>query len=251
MIANLSRLFKHLIVLLVVSLVTSGCVNYDLRVQFDSPNRGAIVQKIQLDDRLLTSGSPQAWLTNLEQRTRSLQGKVRKISSNEIIATIPFSNGQDLEQKFNQFFSAELAAKVRSKKPLELPQIDSKFALQQGNFILFERTRLIYDVDLRSLGVAAPDGSVLVNPNALLDLQFGVDAPWGARSVTRTKSGTVIPARRDGKQLIWTLQPGQQNHVETVFWMPNPLGIGTVVIIAIVSAGIFFKSQQPAVGSAS
>lgn len=251
MIAKLSRSFKHLIVLLVVCLVTSGCVNYDVGVQFDSPNRGTIVQKVQLDDRLLTSGTPQTWLTNLEQRARKLGGKVRKVSSNEMIATIPFSNGQDLEKKFNRFFSAELAAKVRSKKPLELPKIDSKLVVKQGNFILLERTRLIYDVDLRPLGVAAPDGSVLVNPNALLDLEFSLEAPWGAQSLTRTKNGTVIPARRNGKQLVWTLQPGQQNHIETAFWMPNPLGIGTIVIVAIVIAGIFFKNQQPAISSAS
>ncbi|MCU0551806.1 MAG: DUF3153 domain-containing protein, partial [Leptolyngbya sp. Prado105] len=181
MIAKLSRLFKHLIVLLVVCLVTSGCVNYEVGVQFDSPNGGAIVQKIQLDDRLLTSGTSQTWLANIEQRARKLHGKIRKVSSNEIVATIPFSNGQDLEQKFNQFFSAELAAKARGKKSLELPKIDSKFVVQQGNFIFLERTRLSYDVDLRSLGVPTSEES-LINPNSLLDLQFSLNAPWGAQS---------------------------------------------------------------------
>lgn len=242
MIAKLSRSLKHLIVLLFVCLITTGCVNYDVGVQFDSPNRGAIVQRIQLDDRLLTSGSSQSWLANIEQRARKLHGKIRKVSHNEIIATIPFSTGQDLEQKFNEFFSAELAGKVRGKKSLELPKIDSKFVVQQGNFILLERTRLIYDVDLRSLGIADSP----INPNSILDLQFSVEAPWGAQSLNRTKNGTVIPARRNGKQLIWTLQPGQENHIETAFWMPNPLGIGTLVILAIVAGGIFFKKQQPA-----
>ncbi len=242
MIAKLARLLKHLVVLCIVCLITSGCVNYDVGVKFDSPNGGAIVQKIQLDDRLLTSGTSQTWLTNIEQRTRKLQGKIRKVSSNEIIATIPFSNGQDLEKKFNEFFSTELAAKVRGKKSLELPQIDSKFVVQQGNFIVLERTRLIYDIDLRSLGIAADSP---ISPNSLLDLQFSVEAPWGAQSLNRTKNGVVIPARRNGKQLIWTLQPGVQNHIETAFWMPNPLGIGALVIAAIVAAGIFFKKQQP------
>ncbi|MBN8561951.1 MAG: DUF3153 domain-containing protein [Leptolyngbya sp. UWPOB_LEPTO1] len=242
MIAKLARLLKHFIVLCIVCLITSGCVKYDVGVQFDSPNGGAIVQKIQLDDRLLTSGTSQTWLANIEQRTRKLQGKIRKVSSNEIIATIPFSNGQDLEKKFNEFFSTELAAKVRGKKSLELPQIDSKFVVQQGNFIVLERTRLIYDIDLRSLGIATDSP---ISPNSLLDLQFSVEAPWGAQSLNRTKNGVVIPARRNGKQLIWTLQPGVQNHIETAFWMPNPLGIGALVIAAIVAAGIFFKKQQP------
>ncbi|MCU0552078.1 MAG: DUF3153 domain-containing protein, partial [Leptolyngbya sp. Prado105] len=55
--------------------------------------------------------------------------------------------------------------------------------------------------------------------------------------------------RRTGKQLVWTLQPGQQNHIETAFWMPNPLGIGTALIFVIVAAGSFFKKQHPASAS--
>ncbi|MER3433446.1 MAG: DUF3153 domain-containing protein [Leptolyngbya sp. ERB_1_1] len=246
MIAKFSRLFKSCLVFLAICLVTTGCVNYDVGIQFDSPNRGAIVQKIQLDDRLstFTSGTAQTWLANIDQRVKRLQGKTRKLSNQEVLATIPFSNGQDLEKKFNQYFSAELATKIRNKKPLDLPKIDSKLVVKQGNFLLLERTRLIYDVDLRSLGIAAPDGEVLVNPNALLDLQFTLDAPWGAQSLSRTKSGTAIPARRNGKQLIWTLQPGQQNHIEAAFWMPSPLGIGAVIVVVIVAAGIYLKNQQ-------
>lgn len=241
MLAKFTRLFKTCVVLVFVALVTSGCVNYDVGIHFDSPNRGAIVQRIQLDDRLstFTSGTAQAWLSNIDQRVKRLQGKTRKLSNQEVLATIPFSNGQDLEKKFNQYFSAELAAKIRSKKPLDLPKIDSKLQVKQGNFILFERTRLIYDVDLRSLGVAAPDGDVLINPSSLLELQFSVDAPWGASGSTKNSA-----VRRDGKRVIWTLQPGQQNHIETAFWMPSPLGIGTVIVIAIVAAGIYFKNQQ-------
>lgn len=241
MFAKFFRLFKICIILAFVAFVTSGCVKYDVGIQFDSPNRGAIVQRIQLDDRLatFTSGTAQSWLTNIDQRVKRLQGKTRKRSNQEVLATIPFSSGQDLEKKFNRYFSQELAAKIRNKKPLDLPKIDSKLQVKQGNFILFERTRLIYDVDLRSLGVAAPDGNILVNPNSLLELQFAVDTPWGASS--STKNSTV---RRDGKRVVWTLQPGQQNHIETAFWMPSPLGIGTVIVIAIVAAGIYFKNQQ-------
>ncbi|MGG6264448.1 DUF3153 domain-containing protein [Leptolyngbya sp. AN03gr2] len=237
MFAKFFRLFKTCIILVFVALVTSGCVNYDVGIQFESPNRGAIVQRIQLDDRLstFTSGTAQSWLSNIDQRVKRLQGKTRKLSNQEVLATIPFSSGQDLEKKFNRYFSEELASKIRNKKPIDLPKIDSKLQVKQGNFILFERTRLIYDVDLRSLGVA--DG--LVNPNSLLELEFSIDAPWGASS--STKNSTV---HRDGKRVIWTLQPGLQNHIETAFWMPSPLGIGTVIVIAIVATGIYFKNQQ-------
>ncbi|MBE9013040.1 DUF3153 domain-containing protein, partial [Pseudanabaenaceae cyanobacterium LEGE 13415] len=100
MFAKFFRLFKTCIILVFVALVTSGCVNYDVGIQFDSPNRGAIVQRIQLDDRLstFTGGTAQSWLSNIDQRVKRLQGKTRRLSNQEVLATIPFSNGQDLEK---------------------------------------------------------------------------------------------------------------------------------------------------------
>lgn len=245
-IARLLKQWQKLILLLLLCLITSGCVNYDVGIKFDSPNRGAIVQQIQLDDRLstFTSGAAQSALNNIEQRVRRLNGKTRRLSNQAIEITIPFSGSRDLATKFNRFFSDAGTKSTAS----DLPNIDSKFTVRQGNFLFFERTRLIYDVDLRSLGIAAPDGSVLIDPKSILNLQFRLETPWGARSL---KTEAAIPDRRDPKQLVWTLQPGQQNHLEAAFWMPNPLGIGTVIVIGIVSVGIYLKERSPSVAKIS
>lgn len=246
-IASILRRWQKVVVLLLACFLLSGCVDYEVGVKFDSPYHGVLSQRIRLDDRLSTFGgsSSQAWLTNIEQRVRRVQGKARRLSNQEVLVTIPFTTGQDLEKKFNRFFNPEFDSKSKIKQPLDLPKIESKFRVQPSNWLLLEHRRLVYDVDLRSLGVTAPDGTAIVNPNSVIDLQFSLTAPWGARSImTRTKSGVSIPARREGKQLIWQLQPGQKNHIEAGFWMPNPLGIGTVFVVAIVAAGIYFKNQQ-------
>lgn len=221
----------------------SGCVKYDVGITIESPSKGAIVQHVKLDERLssLSSSAAQAWLTNIEERTRRLGGKVRRLSSKELEVKIPFATSDELQRKFNEFFNPKAKSRYLNVRRLELPPIDSHLTVQKGNFLLLEHRRLVYDVDLRSLGVTAPDGDVLVNPSSLIDLEFRVQAPWGVSNVVRKNA---LPTRREGKQLVWVLQPGQLNHLEAAFWMPSPLGIGTAIVIAIVAAGVYLKNNQ-------
>lgn len=237
-------------VLLFASLMLSSCVKSEVNINFESPNRGAIVQHIRLDERLTSfgSGTAKMWLDNIEKRVRRLQGQTRRLSNQEVLVTIPFGNGEELETRFNEFFSPTISSppKARSaQKELDLPKFDAHLRVQQGNFLLLQRHRLIYDLDLRSLGVPAPDGSLLASPGSLLELEFGLTTPWSARSITNQSKGTPIAVRREGNQLIWTLQPGQSNHLEAIFWLPNPLGIGAVVIGVIVVGGIYLRRALP------
>lgn len=265
--SSLQRTLKQLGVwmLLLSTLMLSGCVRYDLGVNFDSPNRGTIVQHIQLDERL--SGS-QAWLEAVERRVRNVQGKTRRVSDQDVLITIPFGSGEELETKFNQFFSVSEQDKLRGKaaqsnrsvkKEVNLPNINSHLTVKQGNFLLLQRVRLMYDLDLRSLGIQSADGSVLLSPASLVELEFGLTTPWGARSLPRTSVAsptTQSSVRQEGKRLLWTLQPGQRNYLEAVFWLPSPLGIGALVIALVVAGGVFWKqntanqavSQAPIVG---
>jgi Protein of unknown function (DUF3153) len=233
----LVRRSYRLWVVLVSALMLSGCVHYDVGVNFDSPNRGAIVQHIRLDERLTSKG--QAWLDDVEKRVRSVQGNTQRLSDQEVLLTIPFGNGAELERKFNQFFSLAIASKKsRTSRTPDLPKIDSHLTIQQGNFLLLQRTRLIYDVDLRSLGVQSSEGELLLSPGSLIELEFSLTTPWGARNI----GATIV--RREGNQLIWTLQPGQKNHLESAFWLPNPLGIGTLMIALLLAAGIYLKENK-------
>ncbi|NJN58365.1 MAG: DUF3153 domain-containing protein [Leptolyngbyaceae cyanobacterium SL_5_9] len=234
-------------IILIAALFLSGCVKYDVGIRYDGQNGGEIVQHVQLSDRLTHfSDAAQDWLRSVEQRTKQLGGRVKRLSNQELLVRIPFNNGANLEAKFNQFFQAETEPSVGDSNPeLDLPKVTSHLTFTESNLLLLERNRLSFDVDLRSLGVLSANGNLLVSPGSLIDLEFNLNTPWGARSVNSSSE-----AVRQGNQLTWTLKPGEVNHLEAVFWIPSPLGIGTVAIALFVMGGSFVKSllETPAEG---
>ena len=235
---------RLLLFMLLASLLLSGCVQYDVGVKFDNPNSGEIVQHIKLGERLtsFSGDSAQEWLTSIERRARQLQGKTKR-SNQEITVTIPFNNGAELEAKFNEFFNpvGKQNSEPKSNTAVELPNIDSQVRLTQNNLLLLLRNRLSYDLDLRSLGLISTNGSIQVSPSEILELEFSLNTPLGARSVETDTNAIHATRFQLGHQLVWTLKPGQLNHLEAVFWLSNPLGIGTVVIALFVVAGIYLR----------
>jgi hypothetical protein len=231
-------------VVLLTSLLLSGCVNYNVGVNFGNANGGEFVQHIKLEEKLtsFSGDSVYEWLNSIERRARKLEGKTRRLSQQEVIVSIPFSSGRELQTKFNEFFHPngnQTSKPVESESNSELPRIDSNLLVFQNNFLLLVRNRLIYDLDLRSLALISSNGNVLANPGSILDLDFSLNTPWGARSVENTENA-ILP-EKNGHQLIWKLKPGELNHIEVVFWLPSPLGIGTLLIILFVWAGFYLR----------
>ncbi|OKH59252.1 hypothetical protein NIES2130_10195 [Scytonema sp. HK-05] len=231
-------------VVLLTSLLLSGCVNYNVGVNFGSGNGGEFVQHIKLEEKLtsFSGDSVYEWLNSIERRARKLEGKTRRLSQQEVIVSIPFSSGRELQTKFNEFFHPngnQTSESVESESNSELPKIDSNLLVFQNNFLLLVRNRLIYDLDLRSLALISSNGNVLANAGSILDLDFSLNTPWGARSVENTENA-ILP-EKNGHQLIWKLKPGELNHIEVVFWLPSPLGIGTLLIILFVWAGFYLR----------
>lgn len=226
---------------LVASLLLSGCVQYQVGVNFDNPNRGEIVQHIKLGEKLISLSGESAsdWLNSIERRARQLQGKVKRLSKSEIAVTIPFYNGAELVEKFNQFFHPTGNVNTTVVKGEDIPQIDSRLSLNQNNFLLLVRNRLSYDLDLRSLELISTNSNVSITSGSVLEFEFSLHTPWGARSVE--KADSAIHPEKQGELLVWQLQPGQINHVEAVFWLPSPIGIGTVLIILFVAAGVYIR----------
>ncbi len=111
------------------------------------------------------------------------------------------------------------------------------------------RTSGAVALDLRSLSLLSSNGSLLVSPGGLLELDFSLNTPWGAQSM-ETVAGAIVPeSYQEGKQLVWKLKPGEINYLEAVFWIPSPVGIGAVIIALFVAAGISLKYQLlPAMG---
>jgi Protein of unknown function (DUF3153) len=249
-------LFLLPFVLCLLTLVT-GCVQYDVGVNFESQTRGEIVQHIKLGDKLTSFSSETIgeWLKSIERRVRSLDGKTKRLSDQEILVKIPFNNGAELESKFNQFYNpiAQTAKKTKTREasPLEtdLPKFESHLKVKQNNLFFVLRNRLTLELDLRSLSLLSSNGSLLVSPGELLELGFNLNTPWGAKSI-ETVAGAIVPESfQAGKQLLWKLKPGEINYLEAVFWIPSPVGIGAVMIALFVAAGFSLKYQLlPALG---
>jgi hypothetical protein len=94
-------------------------------------------------------------------------------------------------------------------------------------------------LDLRSLALISNKGNVLANPGSIFNLEFSLNTPWGARSVDSTEKAQ--PPERNGHHLMWQIKSGELNHIEAVFWLPSPLGIGTLLIILFVWAGFYLR----------
>ncbi|NEQ25986.1 MAG: DUF3153 domain-containing protein [Microcoleus sp. SIO2G3] len=235
----LSRLHIAALALVAVFCLT-GCVNYDVGVNFWSQTRGEIVQQVRLGEQLtsFSDAVAQTWLQSIQRRTRQLGGRTRRLNAQELLVKIPFNNGAELAEKFNAFFQP-VPLQSDADEKVGIPELRSQLQLSQNNFLLIERDRLQLDVDLRPLSVISANGNVLISPGELLTLQFRLNAPWGARQV----EAIGAQVQQQGKQLVWKLKPGAENHLEAVFWVPSSLGIGAVAIAFLVAGGMFIHAQ--------
>ncbi len=233
------------IVLCLATLLT-GCVDYDVGVDFSTPYSGKITQHIKVSDKLsnLAPSDTKKWLNSLEKRSRQLKGKVKKLDSQELLLTIPFGNGAELAQKFNQLFQTTIVPNdTIPKDQVDLIQLNSQVSIHQSNLVFVERNSLDLAIDLRALGVLSQQDKIIIDPNSVANLEFQLTTPWIARSLSHTDDLQPI-ANTLKKGLVWQLHPGEINHIEAVFWLPSPIGIGAAAIILLMILGFLLKYRR-------
>lgn len=210
-ISNLAR--KGILILgLLLTLSLSGCVKYQTTINFHSFNSGDLIQHITLDKQFyqINQQPIDTWLESIEQRTRQLNGTVSKTSPQELTVTVPFHRASELVSKFNQFFAGDKQG------------LASQLSIAESNFLLANRYQLTYELDLSSLTVNS------LERGKALELQFTLQAP------------SIFNSPATNQQ--WPLQIGKANHLTSTFWIPNPLGIGGLIIGILVAIGYFLKS---------
>lgn len=217
------------VALLGCMLLLTGCLQYDLDVQFDSQTHGQLVQQLHWRGGEIAA-DPQ-WsqtLQRLRDRTAAVGGTTTFPDAQTLTIAIPFHNGDDLETKFNQFFDPSVA-----DTPLTLfgrEPVSAHLSLHQGNWlgVIFNHVTIRFDL------TAVPDltatGLPLLQGQQLLTGQVSVTAPW-----VRSLAGNFEPSQS------WALLPGEVNEIEADFWVPSPIGIGAAAIALLVLIGYALK----------
>ncbi|MDT9299163.1 MAG: DUF3153 domain-containing protein [Limnospira sp. PMC 1281.21] len=238
---------RVLIISCLVSLMLGGCVHSDIGIEFSDQTHGKIVQHIRLAEGVTNFGSDalDEWLPSLRRRAKLLNGKAKQLSNQEIEVTIPFDNGADLQKKFSAFFNPMTPPSSRSLPATEgqLPQFASDLRLKQNNLIFALRNRINLELDLTSLALVASEDNVIVGAENLIDLEFRLITPWGARVIGdgNPDSDSNPTTEENGKLVVWTLKPGDINRLEAIFWVPSPVGIGTAIIAVFAYFGFLLK----------
>jgi hypothetical protein len=224
-----ARLLRGLL-LVGLALVLSSCADYDSAIQFNSPSSGMWTQQLRVN---LASDQSQALASALTQRLGPLGGHLNRAAPETLEISVPFSSGTDLEQKFTEFFEPGF-------EDLDLPNLTAHLTNRRNNFVLMERSQLHYDLDLRPLGMKNSTGGVLLAPNGL-QVNFGLATPLGAQVIS---ASGLEPMSTEPRALTWQLTPGQLNQIDAVFWLPSPVGIGSVAIAGLVGGGLAAQSRR-------
>jgi hypothetical protein len=233
-------------IILCLATLLTGCVDYQVGVNFATPYSGEITQQIKVSDQLnnLAPNETKKWLHSLEKRSRKLGGKVEKLNTQELMLTIPFGNGAELAEKFNQLFQTNIVPNATiPKEKADLIKLNSQVSIHQSNLVFVERNNLDLVIDLRALKVLTQQDKIIINLDTVADLKFQLTTPWIAHSISNADN--LQPTKNPlQKSLVWQLKPGEINQIEAVFWLPSPLGIGAAIIILLTILGYLLKYRR-------
>ncbi|PSN11237.1 hypothetical protein C7271_24880 [filamentous cyanobacterium CCP5] len=214
---------SRILLILVVGFVSTGCLRYDLGLQFDHADHGQLVQQIRVSPRAAALAAPalEGWLDNLSVRVRHLGGQVRHQGETTTLI-LPFEDSAELNNDFQQIFSA-----------VEIPglgRVRSHFSLAQTNRLLAVHNHLVYDLNLADLPDQADAPAQFSND--WLEVFFRLQVPWGFQ---------VAPDSMQPEGDRWQLRPGQRYHLDVSFWLPSWIGLGSIAIALFVLLGYFLK----------
>jgi hypothetical protein len=241
MVALLKGLSRAMVLLTLVLL--TGCFQYDLDIQFDSQTHGQIVQHLHwATPSTLPPEQLQTWRERWVSQIQSVGGQVQWTNATTVTVTVPFNNGVDLEQRFNQLFDHPPGS------GLGLPSgenVTANLKLTQGNWIFAIHNHLRLSLDLSAIPTGKMLGAPVLQGVELLSGYVKLTTPWGLNRLGAGADGllahSLLPEREQTHQ--WQLRPGIVNQVEADFWVPSPIGIGAAAIALFVALGYGLRDR--------
>ncbi|MEL7510950.1 MAG: DUF3153 domain-containing protein [Cyanobacteria bacterium J06554_3] len=251
------RFLRSLALFVFLLPMLSGCVDYDLGITFDSQTHGTITQTLHVSDRLLAlnEGALPTFET-FSARAKQLSGKVRRLDDDTLQITLPFHNGAQLVERFNAFYgdvpssednsdgilvSSPVKAGLLSDLP-GAPNVRSHLALQQDNFIFALRNHLTYDLQIDPAEAIANGQGF--NDIDWLTFNFSLQTPWGKIADSRdVPAAQEQPDEVEKTRATWHLAADRPHHIEAIFWVPSPIGIGGCAIALLCLVGYLVKHK--------
>ena len=247
-----SRLRLGALALLVwMGFLLSGCIQYDVGIQFDSQTHGQLTQTIHLNERVVAVNptETQQWFTQLAATAESLGGSITQSDDQTLTLAIPFYNGEQLVDRFNQFFEqTPLSPFLPATNEVVPPQPKATLTLEQRNWLLAIQNHLVYDLDLREMVQPAIGDRGILSQLEALTLDFRLTTPWGIQTVAQPTAfpgglpvpSTIFPTLQ-GNTARWSLSAGSLNHIDVIFWVPSPIGLGALAILVLIVVGYGVK----------
>lgn len=231
----LKRLCRTLCVSLLLCPLLGGCVDYDLGIRFDSQTQGYLTQTLHVSDRILPLGNTDrdAFFQQIISQTQALSGSANRLDDTTLNVTLPFSNGEQLVERFNR------QANLLSSLP-GAPVVNTHLALQQNNYLFALRNHLTYSLNIDEFEAFA--ASDTFNDFSWLTLTFHLTTPWGVTSTGPSAPTSPAPTI-EGHTATWHLAANQPQQIEAVFWIPSPIGIGAGAIALFCILGERLKYQ--------
>ena len=197
-------------VLIGLTLLLSGCVRITGDLSIPGPDRVEMAWTI--DSR---SGLKLPWQDafSRELRAMHLPWKIRNSGNGHLEVKAPPQNGEEAAALLSQ--TVEAAGRSAG---LVLPA--PSLRLEERNWLVGLEQELLLELDL----------SALENLNELqIAVRLGNQA-----SMRRLESSPSVANKNAKGELIWPLTIGMQNRLQWSQWRWSPLGLGSVVIVALL-----------------
>ena len=191
-------------------LLLSGCVRITADLSLPGPDRVEMAWTI--DSR---SGLKLPWQDAFSQELRAmhLPWKIRNSGNGHLEVKAPTQNSEDAAALLSQ----TVAAAGRTAG-LVLPAPTLK--LEERNWLVGVKQELLLELDLSAL-------------ESLNELQIAVRL-GNQTSLRRLQSSPAMASKNTKGELIWPLTIGVQNRLQWTQWRWSRLGLGSVVIVALL-----------------